>query len=53
MIITWDEIKNYKNFEKHEVWFEEAQTVITNPFTLMAPNDHPNGDRMEYLGHSI
>lgn len=53
MIITWDETKNESNYEKHEVWFEEAQTVIVNPLSLMAPNDHPDGNRMEYLGHSV
>lgn len=23
----WDEIKNVLNFKKHQVWFEEAQTI--------------------------
>lgn len=27
MRFTWDDNKNFSNFEKHEVWFEEAQTV--------------------------
>lgn len=27
MRFTWDDNKNCSNFEKHEVWFEEAQTV--------------------------
>lgn len=53
MIITWDEAKNESNYEKHGVWFEEAQTAVVNPLSLMAPNDHPAGNRMEYLGHSI
>jgi uncharacterized protein len=52
MIITWDDRKNEANFKKHGVWFEEAQTVLTQELTLMAPNDHPDGDRMEYLGYS-
>ena len=34
------------------MWFEEAQSVVINPLTLMAPNYHPDGDRMEYLGYS-
>lgn len=51
--ITWDPKKNDSNFKKHGVWFEEAQSVIVNPMSLMAPNDHSDGDRMEYLGHSL
>ena len=27
MRFMWDDNKNSSNFEKHEVWFEEAQTV--------------------------
>ncbi len=53
MWIIWDDRKNEDNFKKHGVWFEEAQTVLPNPFTLMAVNDHPDGDRMEYLGYSV
>ena len=26
----WNEAKNVKNFEKHRIWFEEAQTVWTD-----------------------
>ena len=48
----WDERKNNANRTKHGVWFEEAQTVIPIPLTLMATNEHPDGDRMEYLGYS-
>jgi uncharacterized DUF497 family protein len=51
-LITWDDRKNDANFKKHGVWFEEAQTVIFNPLTLASVNDHPSGNRMEYLGHS-
>lgn len=53
MFITWDDNKNERNFKKHGVWFEEAQTVIINPLSLVAPNDHSDGDRMEYLGYSL
>ena len=52
MLITWDDKKNEANFKKHGVWFEEAQTVIINSQSLMVPNEHPDGDRMEYLGFS-
>ena len=53
MIISWDDVKNQKNYKKHGVWFEEAQTVIVNPLSFVAPNDHYDCDRMEYLGHSL
>ena len=53
MLIDWDDKKNEANFKKHGVWFEEAQTVMTNPLTLMATNDHSSGVRMEYLGFSV
>lgn len=53
MWIVWDDRKNEDNFKKHGVWFEEAQTIISNPLTLMASNEHPDGDRMEYLGYSF
>jgi uncharacterized DUF497 family protein len=52
MLITWDDRKNDSNFKKHEVWFEEAQSVILDPLTLVSANDHPSGHRMEYLGYS-
>ncbi len=52
MLIEWDDRKNEDNFKKHGIWFEEAQTVIFNPLTLIATNSNPKGDRMEYLGHS-
>lgn len=53
VLITWDDRKNEDNFKKHGVWFEEAQTVIVNPLSLMNENEHPDGDRREYLGHSL
>jgi uncharacterized DUF497 family protein len=34
------------------VWFEEAQTVLFDPLLLSNINDHPDGNRMEYLGKS-
>ncbi len=27
MKFEWDEVKNVRNFKKHGIWFEEAQTV--------------------------
>ena len=34
MKYTWDENKNEKNFKKHNIWFEEAQTVFADPNAL-------------------
>ncbi|WP_374075882.1 BrnT family toxin [Bdellovibrio bacteriovorus] len=34
MIYEWDERKNQKNYRKHGVWFEEAQTIWQDPFAL-------------------
>lgn len=52
MLIDWDDRKNEANFKKHGVWFEEAQTVILNPLSLVATNDHSSDERLEYLGYS-
>jgi len=44
--------KNEDNFEKHGVWFEEAQEVVLNPLSMVAENNHSSGERFEYLGFS-
>ena len=33
MKFEWDENKNWSNFKKHGIWFEEAQTIglMRNP----------------------
>ena len=49
MLITWDDRKNETNFTKHGVWFEEAQTILYDPFVFSNGNDHSSGTRMEYL----
>ncbi len=53
MLIFWDDRKNEVNYKKHGIWFEEAQTVVLNPLSLVSTNDHPSGERMEYLGYSM
>jgi uncharacterized DUF497 family protein len=55
MDFSWDEHKNVKNFKKHEVWFEEAQSVFDDPFAREIPdNDHstPDEERWLILGFS-
>lgn len=53
MDITWDDRKAEANLKKHGVSFDEAATVLSNPLTLMNQNDHPDGDRWEYIGQSV
>jgi len=31
--IEWDDRKNHANFSKHQIWFEEAATVIEHPLS--------------------
>lgn len=52
MDITWDDRKAEANLKKHGISFEEAATVVLNPLSLVAPNDHSSHKRYEYLGHS-
>ena len=33
-IFEWDEEKNEINFDKHEVWFDEAKTIWADPHGL-------------------
>ena len=53
MEITWDDRKAAENFKKHGVDFDEAATVILNPLAVVAANNHHDGNRWEYLGHSV
>ena len=52
MFISWDDKKNESNYRKHQIWFEEAQSVVLNPLAFLAPNSHGMGERFEYLGYS-
>jgi len=41
----WDEVKNLSNFEKHNVWFEEAQTVWADESSLeLYDEDHSDSE---------
>ena len=54
MTFDWDEQKNRRNFQKHGVWFEEAQTVWADPYSneFFDP-DHSDGeDRFIRVGNS-
>jgi len=50
----WDEQKNQDNFNKHGVWFEEAQTVWADELSreFFDPEHSENEDRFIRIGHS-
>ena len=54
MQFDWDDKKNKANFEKREIWFEEAQTVWTDPNALefFDPNHSEDEDRFIRVGFS-
>jgi uncharacterized protein len=52
VLITWDDRKNEDNFKKHDVWFEEAATVFSDPLAKTAPDTHPDEDRLITIGTS-
>jgi uncharacterized DUF497 family protein len=54
MRFEWDEVKNASNFEKHGVWFEEAQTVWADPHAteFYDPDHSTDEDRFIRVGHS-
>jgi len=38
MYFEWDTQKKHRNEQKHKISFEEATTVWTDPFALIAPD---------------
>ncbi len=54
MKFEWDVIKNETNFKKHQIWFEEAQSVWTDSNALEFYDDIHNEveDRFIRLGIS-
>lgn len=45
----WDETKNKSNFEKHGVWFEEAQTVWADAHSAEFLDPEHSDDEDRYL----
>jgi uncharacterized protein len=43
---TWDDNKNAKNFKKHKIWFEEAETVFFDEHALRI-SDHEHSEHEE------
>lgn len=54
MRFEWDEQKNRANFRKHRIWFEEAQTLWSNPYCVefLDPEHSDDEDRFIRIGHS-
>ena len=55
MQFTWDPTKAAKNVEKHDVSFEEAQTVFDDPLYVdfFDPDHSEDEDRYLIVGKSI
>lgn len=54
MKFEWDEEKNFINRTKHDVWFEEAQTVWADEDSIEFFDEYNSDDEERYLrvGHS-
>ena len=54
MKFEWDEVKNDLNFKKHGIWFEEAQTVWTDPSSqeFFDPEHSSQEERFIRVGYS-
>ncbi len=51
----WDDKKNLANFRKHQVWFEEVQTIWADSFSLeFFDSEHSliNEERFIRIGYS-
>lgn len=54
MRFEWDDGKNTANFDKHGIWFEEAQTVWADRSATeyFDPDHSESEDRFIRVGHS-
>ncbi len=54
MRFEWDEDKNLRNFDKHHIWFEEAQTIWADnkAVEFFDPEHSADEDRFIRIGHS-
>ncbi len=54
MKFEWDKTKNDFNFKKHEVWFEEAQTIWADGHSVefFDPEHSDEEDRFLRIGYS-
>ena len=49
MRFEWDERKNKTNFAKHDVWFEEAQTVWSDAHAEEYVDEGHTQDETRYI----
>ena len=50
MRFEWDDNKNRKNFFKHSIWFEEAQTVFADANALeLYDEEHSSHDEERFI----
>ena len=54
MRFEWNEDKNHVNYDKHRVWFEEAQSIWANPRAVefFDPEHSEDEDRYIRIGYS-
>jgi len=49
----WDEKKNVSNFNKHKIWFEDAETVFYDPFEKTEEDySDTNEERFQITGRT-
>lgn len=45
----WDNLKAFKNLEKHHVAFEEAKTIFDDPFFITVVDQEHSADEERYI----
>ena len=49
----WDDEKNVLNFQKHKIWFEDAESVFYDPFERTERNkESDDEERFQIIGRS-
>ena len=49
MFFEWDEDKNQANFDKHRIWFEEAQTIWADTLAVEFFNPDHSKEEHRYI----
>jgi uncharacterized DUF497 family protein len=49
LTFEWDEEKARKNYQKHQVSFNEAKTVFNDPFLITFPDSKHSNDEQRYI----
>src|SRR5215213_6588417 len=49
MCFQWDRNKAARNLKKHDVSFEEAQTVFADPYALVLPDEEHSEDEVREI----